>query len=146
MEEIDKRYSAAQKVYLEQLKVVKGIKNKLEIEIEKKNSYESIINSLKKEINNIRLINSMNKIKGSDNSLVSKKDKRNKSFLTNIFNYGFNVSDNGKNKIMIIEQELLKIQKFLDIVDEEVNKINKFLLENVSNKNLSFLINISIIL
>jgi hypothetical protein len=130
MEEIDKRYSYNLTEYIEQLKVCKNIKNKLAKIVEKKNSLELQINSLNKEIHNMKLSYSLNKIKGSDNSIMY-KSAGSKSFLS-IFKYGFSNSDIViSTKKGIVDQELIKLKKNLELADEEVNKMNQILLGNV---------------
>lgn len=131
MEEIDKKYSVTVKTYLDQLNICRGVKHKLEELIEIKSNYENMLNSLNKELHNIYLINNMSKIKGIDNSLMSNGRKNsNKSASSNSFNYGFNMTDNSKKSI--IEQEIVKIKKKLDPVDEDLNKMNLELLRNVN--------------
>ena len=80
--------------------------------VEDKNNIEHIINNLNKEIYNIKLVNKMNRIKGTSH------------------NYGFNY-DNGNNKRNILDHELVKLKKLLAGIDEELRKTNMVLLEKV---------------
>ena len=173
MEEIDKKYTLCLKTYLDHLSNCSTIKIKLEILIEEKSSFEKMLESFKQELQNTKLINNMNTIRGSDNTFspkkkhlesvrkessvssnsVGNKSNKNSTYTKNnvdmpvramsgfFNNYGFNVSsDSGNNKKAILEQESNKIQKKLDLVDEEVRKTNKLLFDNV-NILLIFIIN-----
>jgi hypothetical protein len=115
MEEIDRKYAMAYKNYKDQLMMCQNVKRKLERVIENKTAYENIINSFKEELYHINLINSMNKIKDMH------------------LNYGFN-NDKGKKKKSILEVEIMKFNKKLDPIKEELARVNNELLENVKNK------------
>lgn len=112
IEEIDRKYSVSYNNYKEQLDFCKNLKGKLDNLAENKNGYEKIIESFKNELYQIKMINSLNTLKGAS------------------VNYGFN-SDKGNKKKEIIEIEIIKMNKKLNIVSSELKAVNSQLLDNV---------------
>ena len=109
MEELDSQLKLKSDAYQEHAKICKGLKRSLQILIDNKSQLESIQETYEKEQYHIKLLERMNKLKG------------------NKLNYGFNSA----NKSIKLNQEKLKIQKKLESLSEEVDKINSVLLQNV---------------
>ena len=116
MEEIDRKYAVAFRNYASQFTLCSTIKKNIQIFIEEKISYENQVKSLKEELYQISLINSMNKIKGRE------------------VNYGFN-SDQGKKKKAILESEISKFKKKMEPITQILVRVNAELLENVKYQN-----------
>jgi hypothetical protein len=112
LEEIDKKYFIAYNNYKEQLDLCKNLKGKLDNLAENKNGYEKIIESFKNQLYHFKLMNSMSSLKGIS------------------VNYGFN-NDKGNKKKEIIENEIIKMNKKLDLVSNDLKNVNTQLLENV---------------
>ena len=125
IEEIDKKFYNCFKSYCYQENVNKQIKIKLNQLVDQLKLYESMIDALKKELENTTYISNLHKIRGSDNFGGSVKSK-------NKINFGFNFSDDGKLKKTIIEKEINRILIKFNAVSKEVIETNQSMIENVN--------------
>lgn len=119
MEEIDKKYAIHLKIYLEQMTICQENKNRIHSLLEDKCALEKFINSLNKEIINLKLIKNMSVIKGGDSYGLTKN-----FIATSRFNYGFNKPDNNKKKI--IQKEIDNSKKKLMVIVDEIVKTNNY--------------------
>ncbi len=109
MEELESHLKDATSNYQAQVKICKDFKKTLQSLIESKSQYEKLIETFEKEEYHIKLIERMNRLKGNN------------------FNYGFNSA----NKSLKLSEENQKIQKKLELIKEDIKKINIVLLQNV---------------
>jgi hypothetical protein len=109
MEELESHLKDTTSNYQAQAKICKDFKKTLQSLIESKSQYEKLIETYEKEEYHIKLIERMNRLKGNN------------------FNYGFNSA----NKSLKLSEENQKIQKKLELIKEDIKKINTVLLQNV---------------